>query len=33
MGIGKLTNWLPHTENLTKHSLNLKKLTFNEEKV
>jgi len=33
MRIGKLTNWLPHTKNLTKHSLNLKKLTFNEEKV
>jgi hypothetical protein len=33
MGIGKLANWLPHTENLTKHSLNLKKLPFNEEKV
>jgi hypothetical protein len=33
MGIGKLANWLPHTENLTKHSLNLKKSPFNEEKV
>jgi hypothetical protein len=33
MGIGKLANWFLHTENLTKHSLNLKKLPFNEEKV
>jgi hypothetical protein len=30
MGIGKLTNWLSHTENLTKHSLNLKKSLVNE---
>jgi hypothetical protein len=33
MGIGTLVNWLPHTENLTKHSLNLKRSLFDEEKV
>jgi hypothetical protein len=33
MGIGTLANWLPHTENLTKHSLNLKRSLFDEEKV